>query len=107
MLKKSCLTTVFLGSIFSLVSADEPEIARGEDRNRASYNRYDNHKFYERPYYNNYDENRWETHDNVNVYSEGIIDGDLINNQPNPDVEYTPPGSTDNFNAVFDQNNQY
>lgn len=92
--------------------ATDDEIARGEwnrggghQNYKEGYNRYDNHHFYGRPYYNLYDENRWENgHGDLRVESEGIYDGVLLNNPYNPDVQYTQPGITDNFEGVFEQN---
>lgn len=72
------------------------------DQARRDYNRYDNHNFYGGD--NRYNHNQWNN--NRGAYNEGIIDGVLLNNTYNPDVEYTPPGSTDNFNQVYQENLQ-
>lgn len=75
------------------------------DYNRnGGYDRYDNHHLNPNGYYNHYDQNRWNN--GGGAYNEGIIDGVLLNNTYNPDVEYTQPGSTDNFNQVYEQNLQ-
>ena len=119
--KRFYLSIACAGAVFSLFATNaNEEIARGEqrgggggyhgdnrsynhnDRNvnqdRRQYDRYENHGYNG---YNRYDQNRWN---NNGAYDEGIIDGVLINNTYNPDVEYTPPGSTDNFNEVYEEN---
>lgn len=72
------------------------------------YDRYENHNLNPNAYYNRYDQNRWNNRGTYNggAYDEGIIDGVLLNNTYNPDVQYTQPGSTDNFNQVYEQNLQ-
>ncbi len=129
MLKSFYLSLACIGAVCSLFAGNaNQEIARGDDRRgggehrddhrdynhngdhrndfnhneaRRDYNRYDNHNFYGG--YNHYNNGRWN---NRGAYQEGIYDGVLLNETYNPDVEYTPPGSTDNFNQVYEQNLQ-
>lgn len=124
MLKRVYLSIACVGAACSLFASNaNEEIARGEarggggggghhDEHRNDFNRNDEHREYDRyqnhnlnpnAYYNRYDQNRWN---NGGAYNEGIIDGVLLNNTYNPDVEYTQPGSTDNFNQVYEQNLQ-
>lgn len=78
------------------------------DKREQGFNRYENHNFNPRAYYNRYDQNRWNNKPyNIDrIEGQAIIDGELINNPYNPDVQYTQPGSTDNFEQVFEENDQ-
>ena len=101
MLKKSFFTLALLSSLPILAE----EVARREPNRGAGYNRYDNHHLDANQYYNRYDQNRWNNErGNLNVSSEGIYDGVLLNTPYNPDVQYTQPGSTDDFESVYEQN---
>lgn len=124
MVKIFYLSIACIGAVCSLFAVNpNEEIARGDERGgshrdyrndqhrndynhndvRREYDRYQNHNFYGGR--NSYEQNHWnnERHD-INAYGEGIYDGVLLNNTYNPDVQYTPPGSTDNFNQVYEQN---
>lgn len=134
MMKRFYLSIACIGAVSSLFAGNagntnNDEIARGDERggggrrddrnfnhdnfnrndmhrndfNRnEGYNRYEHHDINPNAY--RYDQNRWN--ENRGAYSEGIYDGVLLNNSYNPDVEYTQPGSTDNFNQVYQQNDQ-
>ena len=114
MLKSFYLSIACIGAVCSLFAGNaNEEIARGDERGgghrdyhndaHRDYDRYQNHNFYGGR--NSYEQNHWnnQRHD-INAYGEGIYDGVLLNNTYNPDVQYTPPGSTDNFNQVYEQN---
>lgn len=96
MLKAAGLSIACGAVLCSSISAGEREAIRN------GYNRYDNYHSLPQP--NNYD--RYDqSSSNVN-YPQAIDEGILLNNQYNPDVRYTQPGSTDNFEAVYEQNNR-
>lgn len=99
MLKKSFLTLALLSSV-SLAARE----------GYRAYNRYEHHHYNPNAYYNRYDQNRYEEYEQQEeaerVYSEGIYDGILLNNPNNPDVQYTQPGITDDFESVYEQNKE-